>query len=98
MNEKSFLGEIKNIFYSFWRAIIWWLNKNLMKIPDTSFKLRDYKGRKVTAGFLEKFLIWRYLWKRLQISPKSDFDMVGWLVTQFSQKQLDGFFWFFAWS
>ena len=22
-NEKSFLDEIKNIFYSFWRAIIW---------------------------------------------------------------------------
>ena len=23
-NEKSFLGEIKNIFHSFWRAAIWW--------------------------------------------------------------------------
>ena len=23
-NEESFLGEIKNIFHSFWRAIIWW--------------------------------------------------------------------------
>ena len=23
-NEKSFLNEIKNIFLSFWRAIIWW--------------------------------------------------------------------------
>ena len=23
-NEKSFLDEIKNIFRSFWRAIIWW--------------------------------------------------------------------------
>ena len=23
-NEKSFLAEIKNIFHSFWRAIIWW--------------------------------------------------------------------------
>ena len=23
-NEKSFLDEIKNIFHSFWRAIIWW--------------------------------------------------------------------------
>ena len=22
-NEKSFLDEIKNIFHSFWRAIIW---------------------------------------------------------------------------
>ena len=23
-NEKSFLDEIKNIFHSFWRAMIWW--------------------------------------------------------------------------
>ena len=22
--EKSFLDEIKNVFHSFWRAIIWW--------------------------------------------------------------------------
>ena len=30
-NEKSFLDEIKSIFHSFSRAIIWWKNKNLMK-------------------------------------------------------------------
>ena len=30
-NEKSFLDEIKNIFHSFWRPIIWWKNKNLIK-------------------------------------------------------------------
>ena len=30
-NEKSFLDEIKNIFHSFWRPIIWWENKNLIK-------------------------------------------------------------------
>ena len=36
-NEKSFLDEIKSIFRSFWRAIIWWKNKNLVKIADTSF-------------------------------------------------------------
>ena len=36
-NEKSFLDEIKSIFHSFWRAIIWWKNENLMKIVDTSF-------------------------------------------------------------
>ena len=30
-NEKSFLDEIKNIFHSFWRAIIWWKNKKLIK-------------------------------------------------------------------
>ena len=30
-NEKSFLDEIKNIFQSFWRPIIWSKNKNLIK-------------------------------------------------------------------
>ena len=41
-NEKSFLDEIKNIFYSFQGAIIWWKNKNLIKIADTNFKYRRY--------------------------------------------------------
>ena len=36
-------------------------------------KIGDYKGRKVTEpDFWKKFLIWRYLRKGLQISPKSD--------------------------
>ena len=30
-NEMSFLEEIKIIFHSFWRVIIWWKNKNLIK-------------------------------------------------------------------
>ena len=30
-NEKSFFDEIKNIFYRFWRVIIWWKNENLIK-------------------------------------------------------------------
>ena len=30
-NEKSFLDEIRNIFYSFRRAINWSKNKNLIK-------------------------------------------------------------------
>ena len=34
-------------------------------------KLGDYKGRKVTARFLKKKLIWRYSRKGLQIRPKS---------------------------
>ena len=38
-NGKSFLEETKNIFHSFWTAIIWWKNKNLIKIADTNFKL-----------------------------------------------------------
>ena len=37
-NEKSFLDEIKSIFYNFWMDIIWWKNKNLIKIVDTNFK------------------------------------------------------------
>ena len=36
-------------------------------------KLGDYKGRKVTEpDFWKKLLIWRYLQKCLQFSPKSD--------------------------
>ena len=39
-------------------------------------KLGDYKGRKVKEpNFWKKFLIWRYSWKRLQISPKSDVQL-----------------------
>ena len=39
-------------------------------------KLGDYKGRKATElDFRKKFLIWRYLRKGLQISPKSDTDI-----------------------
>ena len=38
-NKNSFLHEIESIFYNFWRAIIWWRNKNLIKIEDTSFKV-----------------------------------------------------------
>ena len=30
-NDKSFLDEIKNTFHSFWRANVWWKNKNLIK-------------------------------------------------------------------
>ena len=37
-NKKSFLDEIKSIFHILRRAIIWWKNKNLIKIVDTSFK------------------------------------------------------------
>ena len=35
--------------------------------------LRGYKGRKAAEpDFWKKLLIWRYSWKGLQISPKSD--------------------------
>ena len=44
-------------------------------------KLGDYKDRKVTEPDIrKKFLIWRYSRKGLQISPKSDTLIFGWLV------------------
>ena len=30
-NEDSFLDEMKNLFHSFWRAIIWWKIKGFLK-------------------------------------------------------------------
>ena len=30
-NEKSFLDEMENIYHKFWRTIIWWKNKTLIK-------------------------------------------------------------------
>ena len=38
-NKKSFWNEIKNIFHSFWRAVMWWKIKICWKIADTSFKV-----------------------------------------------------------
>ena len=35
---KEFFRWNKNIFHSFWRAIIWWKIKICQKIVDTSFK------------------------------------------------------------
>ena len=35
-NEKSFLDEIKSIFHSFWRTIIWW-----KKIKNSALKFSD---------------------------------------------------------
>ena len=43
-NEKSFFDEIESIFHSFWRAIIWWKHKNLIKIADTSFNFFSLSG------------------------------------------------------
>ena len=43
--EKSFLDEIKNIFHSFWRAIVWWKIKIWQKLVDTSFKFCHWNCR-----------------------------------------------------
>ena len=50
-NEKSFLDQIKNIFHSFWRAIIWWKNKNLI----SSFQFLNNLKRKQSFSFNESF-------------------------------------------
>ena len=67
-------------------AIIGWLVSNAVFLETAvriflifCMKLGYYKGRKVTEpGSWKKSLIWRYLGKGLQISPKS--VLVGWLV------------------
>ena len=38
-NKKSFYDEIKNIFYNFLRIIIWWKNKNLIKISGRKLEV-----------------------------------------------------------
>ena len=44
--KKELFRLKKKIFHSFWRAIIQWKNKNLIKIADTSFTLRIYTNFK----------------------------------------------------
>ena len=63
--EKSFSDEIKSIFHSFWRAIIWWKNKNLMKIADTSFNLITLwiKGNTIIKRIRENTISIK-MWKR----------------------------------
>ena len=55
-NEKSFFDEIKNIFHSFWRAIIWWKNKNLIK--NSGHKLSEKLGISITIvrNLIHQFL------------------------------------------
>ena len=43
-NEKSLFNEIWNIFYRFWRAIIWWKNKNFIK--NNGHKNKELKIKK----------------------------------------------------
>ena len=45
-NKKGFLDKIKNIFHSFWRAIIWWKNKTF------KLKLKPLKSAHL--------IIWQY--------------------------------------
>ena len=59
-SEKSFLDEIKNIFHSFWRAIIWWKMKISWKIPDTSFKVLALFTFKVLCYWTKLSKIWSH--------------------------------------
>ena len=49
-NKKSFLDKIKNIFHSFWRAMIGEKPKFDKKAVDTSFK-NQRPGSKSVYGF-----------------------------------------------
>ena len=51
----------KNI-HSFWRAITWWKNKNLIKVADTSFKLKLQQCR-VAIFCLPNPCWWLWLWQ-----------------------------------
>ena len=64
-NEKSFLDEIKNmnIFHSFWRAIIWWKNKNWIKNSGHKLKVGvgvhlKKKGSSLRQPLKSEFLFW----------------------------------------
>ena len=52
----------KNIFHSFWRAIIWWKNKNLIKIADTNIKKIVFVQRYSMFNFVLKkhWLLWKF--------------------------------------
>ena len=69
-NKKSFLNEI-NVFHSFQRAIIWWENKNLIKIADTSFNLKILENVGNIID-LSTFIIFLYL----SMYEKIFFDIV----------------------
>ena len=82
--DQSVWGPIRSVLL----VIIGWLVGNAV-FSETALriflifciKLGDCKSRKVTKpDFWKKFLIWRYSWKHLQISPISDTFIFGWLV------------------
>ena len=51
-NEKSFLDEIKSIFQSFWRAIIWWEIKIWLKLEGKSFNNKDTRTTSMASLLL----------------------------------------------
>ena len=78
--DRRHRGPVRSVLLVIIVGLVGWLvgNSVFSKTVLRAFlvfcmKLGDYKGRKVTElDFWKKFLIWRYLQKGLQISPKSD--------------------------
>ena len=78
--DRRHRGPVRSVLLVIIGGLVGWLvgNSVFSKTVLRAFlvfcmKLGDYKGRKVTElDFWKKFLIWRYLQKGLQISPKSD--------------------------
>ena len=73
-NERNFYDEIKNIFHSFWRSIIWRKNKNLIRNSGQKLllKLSPNLGNKIPLqttyfklGIFVPFLIWNFAQKVL---------------------------------
>ena len=60
-NGKSFLDEMKNIFHSFWRAIIWWKNKNLIKNSRHKLKQNQKFHSRKYAKWKYWFCNWYYI-------------------------------------
>ena len=58
----------KNIFHSFWRAIIWWKNKKLIKIADISFNVYQswtiYKIIKLCKSMQNKIICFFFLYRQ----------------------------------
>ena len=98
-NEKSFLDEMKNIFHSFWRAIIWWKNKKIdNKLVDTSLKEIIKSTEPCKCAIL---LVSRILWHK-RINPSlyknGDFDIWYWPATFYQDFFFSVFAVLFQWG
>ena len=68
-NEKSFLDEIKSIGWLVGNAVS---SETALRIFLIFCMKGTIKVEKWQSNFWKKFLIWRFLGKGLQVSPKSD--------------------------
>ena len=58
-NENCFFDEIKNFFYSFWRAIIWWKKWNWKEIAGASFNGISRKRWEICSKLITKTPVFR---------------------------------------